>query len=253
MTQRHRVRESFAYVYDTLYGAQTAFLRAQLDFLTGIFGRPSSQLLDIGCGTGIHIQALSELGYEVTGVDIDPLMLLTARHKLPAGRLVLADVRRLPFRRAFAGALCLESPLAYLLDASSLRRALFSITEALADGGQVVIDVFDYPGTLGIRPTRPVQSQFEQSGRRVSVRESHHFDGKTRIWTMRQEFKLEEDGQTTSFEVVHRLAIRAMDEYAQALETAGFTITTALSAYPNMPKALGDERRIILVARRQVA
>lgn len=247
-------KASFAYVYDALYSGDTPFLRAQLAFLEEVFGPPPVSLLDIGCGTGIHVAALSELGYPVTGADIDHLMLQAARRKMPGAALVHADMRRLPFgavqRGEFAGALCLESPLAYLLNDEDLHVALRSIGATLIDGASLVIDVFDYPGTLGAHPMGASRACFSTPAMRVEVVESHRYDEKQRIWTMRQAFQVDEEEGSTTFEVVHRLRVRSMDEYAGALEAAGFTPLQALAAYPNCPDALRDERRLIFVVRR---
>ncbi len=114
---------SFADVYDALY-EDPAFLQAQMAFLGSVFGPPPLALLDLGCGTGAHLVALSRLGHRVVGLDVDLKMLRHARSKLPAAQVIRADLRHIPFRRAFEGALCLESPLAYLLDDVDLSTAL---------------------------------------------------------------------------------------------------------------------------------
>ena len=252
MTRPERAsKTSFAYVYDALYGADTLFLRAQLDFLRSVFGPPSGPLLDVGCGTGTHVAGLSQLGYSVVGMDVDPLMLGQARRKLPRSGLALADMRRIPAGgAAFAAALCLESPLACLMTAVDLRAALASIRDKLRDGGQLVIDVYDYPGTLGSRPSGSHRAYFQTQDMRVTVTESHHYEKQRRLWTMRQQFEVEEDGGARAFEVLHRLRVRTMDEYAAALEASGFTVLQALTAYPGVPEPLRHERRIILVVRR---
>jgi SAM-dependent methyltransferase len=246
-------RRSFAHVYDALYAGQTAFLVTQVAFLKEVFGPGPQALLDLGCGTGIHVAALAQNGYSVTGVDLDPLMLLAARRKWPGAKIIRADLRRLPFRGSYAGALCLESPLAYLLEEADLQLALASIGTALVQGGRLVIDVFDYPGTLGTRDVGPHEVLFSTPEMQVIVRESHHYEKRNRTWKMYQEFEVDEAGERYSFAVIHELQVRTMDDYARALESAGFEIEQALIGYPQAPRALGRQRRIILVARRKVA
>lgn len=243
---------SFAHVYDALYG-DPAFVEAQTGFLAGVIGPAPGSVLDLGCGTGTHLATFSRLGYRVVGVDADPLMLAVAVRKAPGAGLVCADLRRLPLTPSHTGfdaALCLESPLAYLLDDSELAGALHGIHRSLAEHARLVVDVFDYLGTLGARPITPQESHFETATMRVSVRESHHYAKQRRVWTMRQAFEVEEAAGRSRFEVVHRLRMRSIDEYAQALERAGFAVLDALTAYPQAPEALRHERRLILVARR---
>ncbi len=243
---------SFARVYETLY-SDPDFRRAQIDFLVSIFESTPGPLLDLGCGPGAHLTALVAAGYEVVGVDIDAAMLQVARCKLATTRLVRADMRKLPFARPsqgiFTGALCLESPLAYLLDDADLLTALKSIHGVLRPGGRLIVDVFDYPGTLGTRRLPIADSHFVSDHLRVNVQESHYYEKRRQIWTMRQRFEVMEADETDHYEVMHRLRVRTMDEYTKALEQSGFSVLRTLTAYPETPKALTAEQRIILVAR----
>jgi ubiquinone/menaquinone biosynthesis C-methylase UbiE len=52
-----------------------------IEMLKGIPGLPHGKALDIGCGSGIYMEELVALGYEVTGVDISAEMLATCRKR----------------------------------------------------------------------------------------------------------------------------------------------------------------------------
>jgi SAM-dependent methyltransferase len=54
-----------------------------------------SRVLDAGCGTGRVAIRLAELGYDVTGTDLDPSMLAVARERAPDLRWVEADLSSL--------------------------------------------------------------------------------------------------------------------------------------------------------------
>lgn len=61
---------------------------------------PSSQVLDIGCGTGQLSLPLAGLGYQVTGVDISAAMIERAQAKVRPSQVatfLVADATRLPF------------------------------------------------------------------------------------------------------------------------------------------------------------
>ena len=77
----------------------------------------------------------------------------------------------------------------------------------------------------------------------LRVAESHSYDEQTRVWTMKQRFAVDEEKRTRRFEVIHRLKMRTPDEYAAALERAGFNIREMLDGYPEM-----REKRIVVVA-----
>ena len=145
----------FAGVYDAIY-ADPDFLAAQLAFLESAFAGTPDLLLDAGCGTGRHLVPLCELGYRVVGVDISPAMLGVARANLTqaglAGWLVRGDLRSLPFGTVFGGILCLDSPLALILEEDDMAAAVAVFHRSLRPDGVLVAEVFDYVGTLGAEP-----------------------------------------------------------------------------------------------------
>jgi 18S rRNA (guanine1575-N7)-methyltransferase len=74
-------------------------------------GEKGLHLLDIGCGTGLSGEVLSELGHTWTGVDVSPSMLQVARREGCEGDLVVNDIGEgLPFRPAsFDGAVSIST------------------------------------------------------------------------------------------------------------------------------------------------
>jgi SAM-dependent methyltransferase len=59
-----------------------------------------ARVLDAGCGTGRVAVRLAELGHEVVGVDVDPLMLDRARRDAPHVTWVVADLAQLALEGA---------------------------------------------------------------------------------------------------------------------------------------------------------
>ncbi|HVE69452.1 MAG TPA: class I SAM-dependent methyltransferase [Solirubrobacteraceae bacterium] len=116
----------------------------QVEALALEHGLTGRRVLDVGCGTGKSFLPLLERGYDVTGCDISPRMVERARGKLgqaDAARVVVADMRALPWRRAFDLVTCLDDGLNYLLTESELTAALRSIAGALRRGGLAIFDV----------------------------------------------------------------------------------------------------------------
>jgi ubiquinone/menaquinone biosynthesis C-methylase UbiE len=59
---------------------------------------PGASVLDVGCGTGYFTRRLASDGFDVTGVDVSPEMIDTARSQRVAGEsYMVGDARRLPF------------------------------------------------------------------------------------------------------------------------------------------------------------
>ncbi len=53
---------------------------------------PGARVLDAGCGTGRVAARLHQLGYDVTGVDVDEAMVAVARERWPALEWHVADL-----------------------------------------------------------------------------------------------------------------------------------------------------------------
>jgi len=65
--------------------------------LRRLIDRPGLDALEVGCGTGHWLAALSDLGVSLLGVDPSSAMLQKARSKAPRAALVCARAEQLPF------------------------------------------------------------------------------------------------------------------------------------------------------------
>lgn len=63
--------------------------------LVEALARPGSRLLDAGCGPGRHGGYLSRRGFEVVGVDIDPILIEAARAEHPDATWLVSDLATL--------------------------------------------------------------------------------------------------------------------------------------------------------------
>ncbi|MRX56271.1 methyltransferase domain-containing protein [Bacillus idriensis] len=92
----------------------------------------SASILDAGCGTGQTMQFLKSLNYNVTGLDIDPIMLLKAKNRLKEDTcLVQGSLEKLPFEDNQFDFIFCESVLSFTNTAQSLRE----LNRVLKDNG----------------------------------------------------------------------------------------------------------------------
>jgi len=109
-------------------------------FLEEVLPAPG-ELLDLGCGTGRHLEHFARLGWRVTGVDLSEPMLREAASKLAAAglsaRLFRADILDLSFLPAggFDAAICMFSTLGMLQSEELRRRAVLQAARCLRPGG----------------------------------------------------------------------------------------------------------------------
>jgi len=67
------------------------------------FGEPffealqGDRVLDVGCGPGSDAETFADREYDVTGLDVTPSFLESARTNVPDARFALGDMRQLPF------------------------------------------------------------------------------------------------------------------------------------------------------------
>ena len=95
-----------------------------------------TSVLDVGCGSGLLLQRLSERAKVVVGVDFSWKMLEVARRRADGARLVLADAEALPFK---GGAFDAVVSTTLLQNVPSPERASGECVRVLKSGGILVL------------------------------------------------------------------------------------------------------------------
>lgn len=159
--------------------------------------------LEIGCGEGRVARDLAIRGHRITAVDAAPTLLRAAREADPTGEYVLADAAELPFED---GSFDLVVAYNSLMDMEDMPRA---VREAYR--------VLEPCGRLGVCVTHPVSDAGQFAGLDPNapfVIEETYFG---RRWF---EGTFQRDGLTMTF---HGWS-NSLEEYARALERAGFVV-----------------------------
>lgn len=105
--------------------------------------RENASVLDVGCGTGRHAQALTSLGYQVTGLDLSEVLLSEARRCDDEDQIVLVqgDMRKLPFGNAtFDATVNLFTSFGYFDDFNDNMIVLEELKRVLKPDGRFLID-----------------------------------------------------------------------------------------------------------------
>jgi SAM-dependent methyltransferase len=98
------------------------------------------RVLDLCCGPGRHLAPLAAAGYDVTGLDIDPVPLADSRAR--ASDVVRGDMRCLPFRDdALDGVVCFWQSFGQFDDTTN-RTVLAEVARVLRPGGIAIVDVY---------------------------------------------------------------------------------------------------------------
>jgi SAM-dependent methyltransferase len=99
----------------------------------------ASTLLDVACGSGLHLQHLRSR-YRVEGLDLSADLLQTARGRLPDVPLHQADMSAFDLGRTFDLVTSFFASIAYLPDAGTLRRSIACMARHLAPGGVLFLE-----------------------------------------------------------------------------------------------------------------
>jgi SAM-dependent methyltransferase len=213
--------------YDRIYAALGKDHVAEARALAGLIRTvlPAAEtLLDVGCGTGLHLAEFERLGFTARGVDADINMVTRARAREPQLNVDLGDMRTLDLGARFDAVTALFAVLAYARTPDHLHEAVAHLAAHLAPGGILVAEAFipfsqfiaghqhafliDEPDLKLCR-----MSQSRQVGR-IGILDFHYLVGTPARGIER-------------FFERHELGLFEADDYRSAFEAAGLTFAEA--------------------------
>lgn len=154
--------DSYAKYYDLLYRDKDYVGEARyVSDLIRAQSPAAASILELGCGTGAHAAAFSDLGYELTGIDQSQRMLDSAqgRRKEAVGAerarrlsFARADIRTYRAGRSFDAVISLFHVMSYQTTAADLLASFSTAAAHLERGGVFVFDCWYGPGVLNDKP-----------------------------------------------------------------------------------------------------
>ena len=212
-----------ASVYDAIYSWKD--YAGESDRLHGLIQervqRTVRTLLDVGCGTGMHLAHLRQ-HYVVEGLDLDPGLLEVAHVRLPGVPLHEGNMLDFDLGRTFDVVTCLFSAIAYMGTPDNLNVAVANMARHVAPGGLLIVEpwltpeefVFDGKPRAHFADLPDVKvariSMTEQDGN-VSVLNFHYLAGAS-------------EG-VSYFTEQHRLTLFTHEEYMEPFRNAGLEVT----------------------------
>ena len=136
--QQHGYKD-LAKIYDLVnlrknYQSETFFLKK-------IFEKYHVKtVLDVGCGTGTHINLLEKAGYECAGIDINQEMLEVAKHKIK-GKLTCSDMTQFDLGKKYDAVICMFAAFNHLLSLEQANNALQSFKKHLKPNSILLLDL----------------------------------------------------------------------------------------------------------------
>ena len=105
--------------------------------------RDGHAVLDMACGRGRHAQWFTNVGANVTGIDLSAESITEARAGCPGATFHVHDMREPMARSTFDLAVCLFTSLGYSADRNDDQRAVNAAAVALKPGGWFVLDLMN--------------------------------------------------------------------------------------------------------------
>ncbi len=176
----------------------------------------AGSLLDVGCGTGNHLECFrSDFGH-VAGIEPAQAMRAQAQRKLPGVRIDAGDMREFRLDDEFDAVTCLFGPIGYMRDEAELVAAISRMAEHLTGEGVLVLDPWWFPENF---IDGYVMAEVAHEGTRSVARVSHSIrTGPSMCITAK--YLVGTAGGITEFHTADTLSLFTQDQYAGALAKA---------------------------------
>ena len=99
-------------------------------------------LLDVGCGTGAHLEEFERLGFACRGIDADAKMVVLARTRCPEMEIDFADMQTFELHERFDVVTALFGTTSYARLPTRLDETIAHLAAHLAPGGLLIVEPF---------------------------------------------------------------------------------------------------------------
>jgi SAM-dependent methyltransferase len=210
-----------------------------VEFLKSVFAE-GGEILDLACGAGRHTIPLARAGYRMTGVDLSAKSLALARDAGPEIDWQLRDMRDLPWRDRFDGAICFGNSFGYI-GREGTRRAIAALAGALKRGGSFVLET----GAIAESLLPSLQRERSMQIGDITYSSAATYDVMASRLDVAYTFTRAAERETKTAST----SIFTLAELREMFEQCGFAIEGAYASARRDPFTLGAPR-LILVARR---
>ncbi len=209
--------------YDAVYRALGKDYQAEAQKVAAIILREKrsagSDLLDVACGTGRHLQYLQKY-FRCEGLDIADDLLRIAAERCASLTFHRADMMYFNLERQYDAVVCLFSSIAYVTELTRLKQTIATFKRHLKPGGVMLVEPWIYPehwqeGLLSAvfvdePDLKLARMMIARRNANVSILDFHYMVG-------------EPDGIRTLTEP-HHMGLFTPLEYRDAFESAGLHV-----------------------------
>jgi SAM-dependent methyltransferase len=180
----------------------------------------ADSLLDVACGTGLHLSHLRHTFTDVEGLELSDAMRTAATERLDGITVHAGDMRDFRLGRTFSAVTCLFSSIGYAQSVGELHQTLDSLAAHVEPGGVLLLEPWFTPSQWTPGAVYPGMAG---DGRRHLTRMCYsHQSGTTSTMTMH--YLLGEPGAGIRYWTEeHTMSLFTDEQYHEAIQQAGFS------------------------------
>ncbi len=208
--------------YDKIYASKDyrAEVQKLVPFIRDNLRSGGDKLLDVACGTGVHIAYLKD-EFHVEGLDISAELLEIARQRNPEILFHQGDMTGFDLQRAFDVVTCLFSSIGYVKTLQNLTRAVGCMARHLRPGGVLVIEPWFTPDAW--KPDTVHASFIDEPDLKIARVNTSFVQGRLSYFDLHYLIGTPEG--TEHFVERHELGLFEIDETCAVLEAAGLEVS----------------------------
>lgn len=138
---RYADYDAFAWVYNKHWGHFSTRIIPMLEKVIFPHIPQKGKILDLCCGTGHLARALTDRGYNVTGIDGSGEMIKFASKNAPDAKFIIKDARRFTLPSHFNATVSLFDSLNHVMALDDLRKVFLNVFSSLCSEGIFLFDL----------------------------------------------------------------------------------------------------------------
>jgi len=176
------------------------------------------QLLDVGCGTGKHLEYFKE-DYTCMGVDLNDEILSVAKKNLMDVIFKQADMVTMDLKDTFDIITCLFSAIGHVQTYSNLEKTLKNFTNHLNQGGVVIIEPWFTKSTYLLG--HPGMTTYDGEDVKIARLNTTKIENDISVMDMHY-LIVERDMDVQYYVETHKLGLFEIEKFLELMKEAGF-------------------------------